>query len=179
MNTNIDYEIDDAIDGQTTPWPPHKHAFQQLHACGEVEYGNAVLWPRLEELFGMKRDITDWKFRGEYLAMRLCFEEAGYLLSERGMNGEGVRIMNREEMADVVRQREFTKANDSLRKSLTLSKVPRDGLADDTIRKLDHWETKLAVVGATSKLLLRKRSLPSPQNAVGVLRQSLNSNLND
>lgn len=171
--TNIDREFDESTAGEVTAWPPHKHAFQKLCAGDEVDYGITITWARLEELFGMKRELGDWKFRGEYLSLRLCFEEAGYLLTERGVSETGVRIMTREEMADVVRQREFNKANDSLRKSLTLAKVPRDGLPDAEVRKLDHWETKLAVIGATAKLLLRKRSLPSPQNAVGALKQSL------
>lgn len=157
----------------TSVWPPNRHAFDQLREMGKVGYGESVSFDVLIDLFKVGSDLTSWKFRGEYLALRQLFEEHGFLVTERGMNGNGFRVLNREEMADLVRQRETNKANDSLRKSLTLSLVPRDGMAEVDARKIDHWETKAAVIGATSKLLLRKRSLPQPDQAVKSIRQQL------
>lgn len=164
----------DEVTGEARTSPDHKYAFESLMTSGEADYGKIVEWERVEELFGMKGKAQTEKFRFKYISMSGLFQDAGFLLTEGGMNGKGFRFLTREEMADKVRQRETNKANDSLRKSLTLSRVPREGLAQAEIQKLDHWEVKTAVIGATSKLLLRKRSLPSPQNVVSNLRSDLN-----
>lgn len=156
---------------EVTVWPPHRYAFQEL-LKGELAYDAIIKWPRIEELVGFKREgLTEWKFRGEWFSLCALVKEAGFIFTERGMNGEGVRVMARTEMADHVRQRENAKANESLRYSLMLSKVPREDLQEREVKKLDHWETKAAVVGATAKVLLRKRNLPTPEMAVKSVKQ--------
>lgn len=152
-------------------WPPHKYAFEEL-SKGELRYDAVIKWERFEGLLGVKRTgVTEWKFRGEWMSLTRLVKEAGFLFTERGMHDKGVRVLSRDEMADTVRQRELGKANDSLRNSLMLSNVPRENLSLSDIKKLDHWETKAAVVGATAKVLLRKRNLPSPEMAVKSVRQ--------
>jgi len=153
-------------------WPPSKFAFEQMQAAGEVKYGLAIPWERIEELFGIN-DRESWPFRGEWFALRGMFEEAGLFVTEAKMNDIGFRFLDRVEMADAVRNRENKKSDDSLRKSLALSKVPRDGLAENDVKKIDHWEAKAALIGATSKVLLRKRSLPSPEMAIRSVKEYL------
>lgn len=156
--------------GETTEWPPHKYALAQLEKQGRIRYNEVIRWAELEKLID-SGPREEWAFRGQYLCLADALKQQGFLLTQRGMNDEGVRILSREEMADVIREREHNKANDSLRNSLTLSKVPRDGLEPHQVKKLDHWETKSALVGATAKVLLRKRNLPSPEMAIKSIKQ--------
>ena len=146
-------------------WPPHKYALEKLGEMGKISYGEIIEWETIEGLID-RGDRTGWAFRGEYMSMTDCLKEMGYMVTERGMNETGIRILTREEMADVVKNKELRKCNDSLRNSLMLAKVPRHELPEEEVKKLDHWETKVAVVGATSKVLLRRRNLPSPEMAV-------------
>lgn len=146
-------------------WPPHKHAISVLEGNGTLAYGKFIPWTTIEQLFNCG-DRDDWAFRSEYIKFSDKLKESGFLLTECGTNGEGIRILTREEMAAAVKSRELSKANDSLRNSRMLSNVPRDGLSEATIKALDHWETKTAVVGATSKVLLRRRHLPTPEMAI-------------
>ena len=143
------------------PLPAWRHAFDVLHERGRIDYGIVIKWPELLDVMQLKREQMDsWAFRSEWLAFRdVCQSEDGLLITERGMNDEGFRFLSREEMADHVKTREIKKANDSLRKSVCLGRVPRDGLDDDQVKKLDHWENKVAFVGAVQKTLLRKRNL--------------------
>lgn len=163
----------DPEENEAQVWPPSKHAYSVLMEGGEIDYGKEIPWKRIEELLDLDCSRDDWRFRGEYLNLRMMLEADGYLVTERGMDSAGLRILTREEMADKIRQREFSKANDSLRKSLTLAMVPREGMSSADVKKLDHWETKTAVIGATHKMLLRRRSLPAPQNAINELKKTL------
>lgn len=159
-------------DASLKSWPPHKYALETVQESGELDYGRTIVWARIEELFGYAREgETEWKFRAEWIEFCKLIKETGFSLTERGMHGEGVRVLQREEMADYVKTKEIAKANDSLRHSLMLSQVPREGLELREVKKLDHWETKSAVVGATSKVLLRKRSLPSPEMVTKSINQ--------
>ena len=157
---------------ELTTWPPSKFAFEQMTAAGEVKYGASITWKRIEELFKIT-DRDGWPFRGEWFALRGMFEDAGLFVTEAKMNDIGFRFLDRVEMADAVRHRESKKSDDSLRKSLALSKVPRGGLAEHEVKKIDHWEAKAALIGATSKVLLRKRSLPSPEMAIRSVKEYL------
>lgn len=155
-------------------WPPSQHAFEQMKKDGVAQYGSVIKWDYICEMFGID-DREGWPFRTEWFKLRELFEEDGFLLTEKDQNEEGFRFLDRLEMADAVKCREIKKANDSLRKSITLSKVPREKLAESEVKKLDHWEAKAALIGATSKVLLRKRSLPSPEMAI----KSVNHYLKD
>lgn len=151
-------------------WPPHKYAFAELVKRGRLDYGKSVTWEEIEELINLG-PREGWKFRGEYLSLCQLIKESGYLSTERGMNEAGFRILTRQEMADAVKNKELSKCNDTIRNSVMLSKVPRDGLSETESKKLDHWEEKTAVAGATAKVLLRKRSLPTPEMAIKSIRQ--------
>lgn len=170
-------EADDAIRPveedmeKTTLWPPHRFAFQEL-LKGELDYEAVIPWERFEELLGFKREgRTEWNFRNEWIALSVLVKEAGFIFTERHMEGKGVKVMERKRMAEHVRMRENAKANESLRFSTMLSMVPREGLERLVVKKLDHWETKAAVLGATAKVLLRKRNLPTPDMAVKSVKQ--------
>ena len=153
-------------------WPPHKYAMEELTKSGELAYGAEIAYSRIEALFGYGRQgAQDWKFRGEWIQLCARVKEAGFLFSEAGCPPDTFRVLKREEMADAVKRRELASANASLRHSLMLANVPRKELKPHEVKKLDHWETKSAVVGATAKVLLRKRNLPSPEMAVKSLRQ--------
>lgn len=150
-------------------WPPHKYALNELKKSEEIGYGKTISWERIESLLD-RGPRDEWPFKGEFIELCQLLKEDGFLVTQSGMDGEGVRILNREEMSANVRNKEMGKANDSLRNSLMLSKVPRDNLDLKTVKGLDHWETKTAVVGATVKVLLRKRNLPTPEAAVRSVR---------
>ena len=159
----------DSTNEKTKVWPPHKYAHEQLTKSGEVEYGNIISWKRIHELFRSgPRD--QWPFIGEWMNFTNILKLDGFVVTERGMNDKGVRILTREEMADYVRHKETNKANDSLKNSLMLSKVPTEGLSEEHIKKLGHWSDKAALVGATAKVFLRKKNLPSPEMAIKSLR---------
>lgn len=151
-------------------WPPHKAAFAKLTEEGLISYGSQISWEKLTDLINMG-DRDDWRFRGEYLNLCQRLKEEGFLSTERGMNDMGIRLLTREEMAIAVKNRELSKATDSIRNSLMLSNVPRDDMAEEKVKALDHWEEKSALIGATSKVLLRKRNLPSPEMAVKSIQQ--------
>ena len=160
-------------------WPPHKDAYRMLTEMGLVAYGCTVTWAQLEPLFGIKREVSASTrfspFLAAWLELKQLYEGDGFLLTERGMNGEGFRVLERQEMAEAVKVRELRKADDSLRKSLVLSQVPRDGLKHDEVKKLDHWEAMTAIVGASAKWFLRRRSLPSPESTASSLSNILKS----
>ena len=156
----------------STVWPPHKYALQKLKETEKLAYGQIITWELLQSLIN-RGPIDEWPFRGEYMELCRLAKEEGFLLSQTSTNGEGVRVLSREEMATAVHNREASKANDSLRNSLMLSRVPKDGLSEKEVRKIEHWETKAAIIGAASKHLLKKRSLPSPEMVIKSLRQTL------
>ena len=151
---------DNTTNGQdVSVWPPHKHAFEQLE--DKLEYGAQFKWDEICELLGIDQSRrTEWTFLNEWFALKELIQMEGFFASERGMRGVGVRLLLREEMASLVRSKEKRKANDSLMRSVVLSKVPRDGLNETHVSSLDHWENKAACIGATAKALIRKRKLP-------------------
>lgn len=151
-------------------WPPHKYTLNELKKRELIKYGAEIPWDLLEKLIN-SGPRNEWNFKAQYIEFSQALKEEGFMLSETKMNGLGVRILDRQEMAEVVKRNEYKKANDSLRNSLMLSQVPRAGLSPHEQKKLDHWETKTAVVGATGKVLLRKRSLPPPDMVVKSVKQ--------
>lgn len=151
-------------------WPPHKAAFSELESRELIFYGSQITWDLLTDLINLG-DRDDWRFRGEYLELCQKLKEEGFMATERGMNGTGIRLLTREEMAGAVKRREHAKANSSIRNSIMLSQVPRGGLPEERAKALDHWEAKSALVGATTKMLLRRRSLPSPEMQIKSINQ--------
>ena len=154
---------------ETTVWPPHKHAFEQLEA--RLAYGGQFTWDEVCDLLGIaptKRESL--VFLQEWLGLKGAIENEGFLVTERGMNGKGFRLLLREEMAARVRASEHRKAHDSIRKSLVLSKVPRDDLAPEDMAALDHWENKAAILGAAGMALIRKRKVPPVEMVVKSIR---------
>ncbi len=156
--------------GTLASWPPSKAAFEDLKE--RFEYGLIVRWEELEEFFETEhRD--NWDFRTHWLNLIRLIETEGFFVTERGQAGKGFRFLNRREMADHVKARENKKAHDSMRKSLCLSKIPREGLSELEAKKIDHWENKSAVLAATAMAILRKRELPSPEMMTKSVRQIL------
>lgn len=151
-------------------YPPYKHAIAELENRGLLKYGSRIKWEIMQELIGVN-DRESWAFRGQMLELSAKLKEDGFLTTEKNMNGEGIRIQSREEMADSVRNREMAKANDSMRNSIMLSNVPREKMDEKDIAKLDHWEEKSALMGATSKMLLSKRKLPSPELVIKSVKE--------
>jgi hypothetical protein len=155
-----------------TQWPPYRHAYAELHSGGEVDYGLLIQWDRLLKLFNLPGGTRDsWKFRGQWFKLKDALEQDGYMLTEAGTSGRGIRILTREEMAPIIKARESRKAGDSLRKAEILGKVPRAGLDPETASNLDHWQLKTALLGATARTLMRRRVLPSPETFTPSLRQ--------
>lgn len=153
-----------------TEWPPYKNAINQLQKLGLIKYGAEISWQLLEELIDMG-DRESWRFKSQFIILTAQLKNMGFMLSQKGLNGTGVRILKREEMADLVNRREFYKAHDTLRNSQMLSEVPRDDMAESDIKKLDHWEHKTAILGATAIAILRRRKLPPADMAVKSIRQ--------
>lgn len=151
-------------------WPPHKYALAELKTRELVKYGSEIPWELIEELFD-SGPRSEWPFRTQYMKLCEALKDEGFWPSEARMNGLGIRLLNREEMADRVKAEHVKAANASLNQSLMLSKVPRENLSYAEVKKLDHWETKAAVIGATAKVLLRRRSLPTPTNVIKSITQ--------
>ena len=153
----------------TSTWPPHKHAFEQLE--NRLEYGAQFKWLEVCELLGIEENRrAEWAFRNEWVALKSLIQKEGFFPTERGMGQVGFRLLLREEMADLVRGKEHRKANDSLMRSAVLAKVPREGLTETQVAGLDHWENKAACIGMTGKALLRKRKLPSIEMVVKTIK---------
>lgn len=141
--------------------PLHPEMFETLNSAGRMRYGAAFKWDEILPMLKMSMaDLDSWGFREEWIPFRqMCMDELGLIATERGMDGTGFRFLDRDEMASYVCNKEMRKARDSIRNSVCLSMVPRDGLDAQNQRKLDHWEAKSAFVGAVSQALLRKRKL--------------------
>lgn len=158
---------------QTKSYPSEQEAFKQIMSV--IEYGATFQWPTVCDWMGFDVSVVElprtWEFNQPWMKLVKLLEHEGYFLTERGMNGKGFRILERTEMAEYVKNKELRAANQSLENSLCLSKVPRDGLNDSDLKKLDHWEEKSALVGATAKVLLRKRNLPSPEMTIKSIKQ--------
>ena len=150
-------------------WPPHKYALEQLQQQGYVAYGAAIPMRLLVDLIDMGEPDT-WQFRGEYLELSKALKNMGYVPTEAGQEGKGIRILTREEMAEWAKRKEHRKAQDSIRNSSTLSHVPREGLTMEQAKELEHWEQKSALLGASATVLLRRKELPSPEMTVKALR---------
>lgn len=163
----------DTPTGEAVIEPPERHAFETLVASGELTFGKQILWGRLSTLFGEPYNPESWKWRGRYLSFVKLAKGSGFFITEDSMQQKGVRVRLREEVAEHVRTRENRKANDSLFTSLAVAAIPREGLKSEEVKALDHWEMKSAVVGATAKLLLRRRSLPDPRNTAKTINQIL------
>jgi len=170
-NAEEEEGVEQPDSGEATEWPPYKYALRMLEERGRLQYGSVIDWDELEKLIN-RGPRNFWPFRNQYVSLCAELKKMGFISTERGMNDRGIRILERLEMADYIRQKETQKANNSLLMSLSLSKVPRDGLKENEAKKLDHWETKTAVIGATSKVLLRKRTLPAPQKVIETVKQA-------
>lgn len=157
----------------TKAYPAEREAF--MHIMDRIEYGATFEWDDVCAWMGLPVEAAnlprEWEFNQPWLRLSKMLESEGFFSTERGMNGSGFRILTREEMAHHVKCRELRSANVSLSNSVVLGKVPRDGMSDSDIKKLDHWEEKSALIGATAKVLLRKRNLPSPEMVIRSVKQ--------
>jgi len=153
----------------TSIWPPSKYALERLMEENRISYGAFISFEDIEKLFNVG-DRTSTKFIFQMIEFRSLLKWEGFAVTERDTK-DGIRILDREEMADHVRRKESSKANNSIRNSLMLSKVPREGMKEEDVKSLDHWENKSAVLGAVTKNLIRKRNLPNPETAVKSVRQ--------
>lgn len=157
----------------TTAWPPEKEAHQKIMQV--IDYGKSFEWDEVCQWFGLDRQTAEvprgWDFNQPWMKLRELLALEGFDLTERGMHGKGFRVLERAEMADAEKGRMIGESNKRLLASLKLSKVPREGLQESESKKLDHWEEKSALIGATYKTLLRKRNLPSPEMVIKSIQQ--------
>ena len=80
--------------------PVEKHVFEKLE--GAIDYGDVINWHIIEEIADMTRlvhGIVEPKFAFMWMQVSLMLEGKGYFSTERGMNGEGFRVLQREEVA--------------------------------------------------------------------------------
>lgn len=134
-----------------------------------LKYGHLIPTKWMEENFCAKAGTLP--FIGESIQFRKAAKELGYILSERGTNGTGMRVLTREEMADHVRNEEFRAAHRSALNATCLGAVPRTDLDELDSAKLDHWEKKAGILAAVQFSLLRSKTLPSPEMAIKSLKQ--------
>ena len=154
-------------------YPPEVEAYRQLKT--QIDYGAEFMWKDVLQWMGLPPTAAEaprgWDFNDPWMKLSKMLESDGYLVTERGMNAKGFRVMQRLEMADYIKSNQYRAANKSLEASLCLSRVPREGLEKHEVKKLDHWEEKTALIGATGKVLLRKKNLPSPEMVVKSIKQ--------
>jgi hypothetical protein len=155
------------------PLPLWRRTLEAMVERGEIKYGAHFLWPVLEKEWRSTHD--KWAFREEFIG--LCYElkSMGFMVSERGMHGEGWRIMLREEMADHVKSIEYRKAHHTLHNSLSLASVDKGGMSVENSDRIDFWQKKTAFLGAQMLHLLRQRGLPqSPDMKEKSIKQIAN-----
>ena len=157
----------------TTLWPPESHAYKELSKL--VDYGATLQWDLICEAlgFGVEASLLprSWEFNKAWFKLVDMFKRDGFMVTEAGMHQKGIRVLGREEMAGAVAKIQNREANNTLKRSATLSKVPRDGMEETEVKSLDHWEEKTAVLGLTQKHLIRRRTLPSPEMFVKSVNQ--------
>lgn len=144
---------------QAVRLPLWQAAVEQLESSNQIAYGSLIEWETLVKCFAAQRD--SWEFRQEYFGMVEFLNSRGFILSERGTNGRGVRILERFEMAEWVRSQEYQKAHRSIKNALILGSVDRSGLPDEESAKLDYWQSKAAVNGIESLRRLNDPQLPA------------------
>ena len=97
----------------TRKHPVEKHVFEQLE--DSIDYGEVIKWHIIEEIADMPRlvhGIVDPKFAFMWMQVSQMLEGKGFFTTERGLNGEGFRVLQREEVASItIRRSSRTSSN--------------------------------------------------------------------
>lgn len=155
----------------TRKYPVEKHVFEQLEDA--IDYGEVVKWHIIEEIADMPRlvhGIVDPKFAFMWMQVSQMLEGRGFFTTERGMNGEGFRVLQREEVASHNDKKVKQDIKQWERRVVGMSCVSRDGMSHDEQRKLDHIQNKVVMMAEVNKHLMRKRNLPMPGKALEAVK---------
>lgn len=169
----------DAPEGAVTAtvWPPHAALVAHLKEGGLLTYGQEIPWAVITELWHCDlealKTYSGGGYLGEMMKLREVMRDMGFKLSERGMNGVGVRILTREEMPDNVAHLLQRGAHAAMNACRMLSHVPRDGLPDSVAHAINFQEIRSAFVGAATKRMLAMRELPPTVDMARKLAQRM------
>jgi len=133
--------------------------FAVVESAGWLVYGKSILWLDFLPLID-NPDRNDWTWRGQWISFcQLCREE-GFIVTERGMNACGFRLLDREEMPSNVHNDRLRHVRAAERDARCLARVPRTGLSREADANIEYWQRKTTWIGQTVRSMLRSRTLP-------------------
>lgn len=148
--------------------PLWRDAVEDLEQAGMLSHGSVIPRKWFESAFAAESDSMP--FTREMIPFRKALRERGFILTQRGMNGD-YRICAREEMAEIVRAEEFRKAHRSALNAACLGAVDTSEMDEIEVKKLKHWEERAGLNAAIQLHILRRKTLPTPEMAIKSLKQ--------
>lgn len=161
--------LDDYNDDGAVKLPLWKSALEQAMDDDLIQYGAFIPFEWLEGEFRTLREET--KFRFELMGFVGALMRGGYMASERGCEGRGIRILKREEMAEAALRKTRNAIESTHRRGACLAVVDRSELAEDDKVKLDRAEAKLLFTSAVAAAAMRRKNIPSPEMGVKSIKQ--------
>lgn len=130
-------------------------AIGKLQDRNLLHYGGKIKWSVLSEILEVEHDTPQFRFA--WLPLRDALKALGFLTSEQGTGGDGVRIIRREKSAEWVIQREKAKIRNSLKNAEALNVMPKNGLSDVDRLKIEHAQRKVSSMALESLVRMRER----------------------
>lgn len=135
-------------------------------------YGSTLPFAELEKALRCSRETAEMNFA--LIGLNDFLRTKGFLLTRKGMRGEGLRVADKAEMAEIVRSQEWQKVKHSAKNAVTLGVVDTSDLSPEHAQRHQHWAKKAAIVAAAGHAALSMRKLPdSPEVTTKSLRQAM------
>jgi hypothetical protein len=150
--------------------PIWSHALEALKDGGHIEWGKTISFETLEDLIRDPRDSM--KFIGAMINIRNHLKiEDGIFLSEKGTNGKGYRVLEREECCKYTMDDARRKIQQTLRNAIGLGALDRDGLPDAEVSKIDKAQMVCANIAARQLDVMNGQTEMNPEMDIKSMRQ--------
>lgn len=133
---------------------------QTARVVGQTfNYGDDISMEWLEDQFGCDRDSTRFGFA--IMGITPLLRKQGYRLSRKGTNGQGYRILLREEMGAFVVTQEVQKLAHTRSNNEMLIAVDTTGMTAEAINELQYATNLSAAIFESGKRLIELQELPA------------------
>lgn len=149
--------------------PLWKSAVETASDLGMLSYGGFIPYEWLEDQLHERRDGP--KFNFEKIQFCAALKKLGYIASERGTRGKGLRILEKDQMADHVRKAELAKIKQTFNNANCLGAVDTSDMKPIERDKVEFWERKANLIGMAALSMMRRKKLPEPNMVVQSLKQ--------
>ena len=112
------------------------------------------------------------KFTGAMINIKNHLKtDDGIFLSQKGTNGKGYRVLEREECHKYTMDDTRRKINQTLRNAIGLGSLDREGMKDSEIQKIDKAQMVCANIAARQLEIINGKSDLDPEMDIKSMRQ--------